>query len=223
MVDNRVCLLYSSGNIELHCSLSSWCEKYGYKLIYAFNFAEFMSKYYCNKPKFLMVDAKVPGSKNYCVDFIKSITGVCPKLFLITDSASEIGYAGDNIYTIQTKDIKDVFNIQNEYNNEEKQLSSYVTTYLKSLGLNDKYVGFRYLLSLILDIRKDKSSFNSFSTKLYPLVAKEYGTNPSSVERDIRFMIKHARQTDKFKSMVGTSSNRAVVGAILSDLDIFSL
>lgn len=61
---------------------------------------------------------------------------------------------------------------------------------IRSLGINGTYRGYRYLNYGIQLCLEDENYLLSVSKMLYPKIAKHYFTTCSSVERDIRTVIK---------------------------------
>lgn len=67
-----------------------------------------------------------------------------------------------------------------------------VTRTLHELGFSPSVRGFHYLRSGILKCFSDILLAESITTKLYPLIAKEYESTPQRVERAIRHSIEKA-------------------------------
>lgn len=61
-----------------------------------------------------------------------------------------------------------------------------ISDMLYRLGLTANYIGFSYLASAVLMVSQDSSRLLLITKRLYPEVAKEYGTNWKAVERGIR-------------------------------------
>lgn len=75
-------------------------------------------------------------------------------------------------------------------NDLELELEIKITQMLGELGVPAHIKGYRYLRSAITKIHKDKTLLDGVVTKkLYPLVAVEYKTTASRVERAIRHAV----------------------------------
>lgn len=72
---------------------------------------------------------------------------------------------------------------------EKKQIKIIISNYLKRLGVATDVHGYYYIMSGILLLIEDMSLIGKLTTKLYPEIAKEFGTTPSKVERAIRHAI----------------------------------
>ncbi|MGN1267636.1 MAG: sporulation initiation factor Spo0A C-terminal domain-containing protein [Dorea sp.] len=68
--------------------------------------------------------------------------------------------------------------------------TQHIEKLIRSLGIGATYRGFRYLNYGILLCLEDENYLLSISKLLYPEIAKAYHTTSSSVERDIRTIIK---------------------------------
>lgn len=60
---------------------------------------------------------------------------------------------------------------------------------IRSLGIRATYRGYRYLCYGVSLCLADEEYLLSISKLLYPMIAKEYNTTLSSVERDIRTVV----------------------------------
>lgn len=70
-------------------------------------------------------------------------------------------------------------------------MTSFEIEYLiRSLGIGATYRGYRYLSYGIKLCTSDEDYLLSVSKLLYPQIAKEFNTTSSSVERDIRTVVK---------------------------------
>jgi two-component system response regulator (stage 0 sporulation protein A) len=61
---------------------------------------------------------------------------------------------------------------------------------IRSLGIGATYRGYRYLYYGLKICLQDEDNLLSVGKTLYPQIAKQYQTTASSVERDIRTVIK---------------------------------
>jgi len=87
----------------------------------------------------------------------------------------------------ETKEQKEPVSITVEINNT-----------VRTLGLKAHIKGYRYIQDAILMIVEDGTMINKITKKLYPTIARTYGTTPSRVERAIRHSIEMLWQTGDF-------------------------
>ncbi len=76
--------------------------------------------------------------------------------------------------------------------NAENDLETAVTEMLLRLGIPAHINGYRYLRTAVIDTVNDERLLDSMTKRLYPDVAKKYGTTSSRVERGIRHAIESA-------------------------------
>lgn len=67
-----------------------------------------------------------------------------------------------------------------------------VTEIIHNLGVPAHIKGYHYLRTAILETAMDRTLMDSVTKRLYPLVAKQYNTTPTRVERAIRHAIETA-------------------------------
>jgi len=65
----------------------------------------------------------------------------------------------------------------------------FIVKQIKDLGINDKYLGFYFLVSIENILLNENEQINSFYKDIYPRVAKEYDKRECTIERDIRHLI----------------------------------
>lgn len=65
----------------------------------------------------------------------------------------------------------------------------FIVKQIKDLGINDKYLGFYFLVSIENILLNEKQEINSFYKDIYPRIAKEYEKNECTIERNIRHLI----------------------------------
>lgn len=84
-----------------------------------------------------------------------------------------------------------------------------VTETIRKLGVPAHILGYNYIRTAILSLINDSDLLNNITKQLYPLVASQYSSTPSCVERAIRHAIEIAwdKQTDEMTKMFMTSSN----------------
>ena len=84
-----------------------------------------------------------------------------------------------------------------EYNNKLINCK-YIVKQFKDLGIDDKYLGFYYLVSIEEKLLNDKRDFKSFYKDIYPEIALQYNKNACTIERNIRHLInQHWLSEDK--------------------------
>lgn len=79
------------------------------------------------------------------------------------------------------------------------------------LGIRANLKGFEYLKTAVKICRKDRGELDGITKRLYPSIAKEYGTSADKVEQAIR----HAIRTSWDKGEIG--EQRAVFGYCFND------
>lgn len=82
-----------------------------------------------------------------------------------------------------------------------KNVGTFVSEYLMSLGFSHKLVGFKYLKQCIELVVQNNYNFGSLSGEIYPQVAKLNQASESSIERSIRTAIKTAQGVTDFYKM----------------------
>lgn len=83
-----------------------------------------------------------------------------------------------------------------------------IATVLNSLGMPSNLLGYKYLRFAIQVAVREQEVLNSITKRLYPAVAREFGTTASNVERSIRHAIEVAwdrGDIDKLESCFGYS------------------
>jgi len=60
---------------------------------------------------------------------------------------------------------------------------------VKDLGIEPRYLGFYYIIEILDILINEEKYVKSFSKEIYPMVAKKYNKNVSSIERNIRSVI----------------------------------
>lgn len=71
----------------------------------------------------------------------------------------------------------------------ELSLEESITNFLRCLGMPAHLTGYRYIRSALIHTSHDISLLNPITKKLYPLIAKEFHTTNSCVERAMRHAI----------------------------------
>lgn len=91
--------------------------------------------------------------------------------------------------------IKAIASITTDEQNDEKEaldLERIVSDVLKQIGVPPHILGYKYLRSAIIWCFQDDKLLNCVTKKLYPRIAKEYGTTSGRAERAIRHAIEVA-------------------------------
>ncbi|SHI19007.1 Forkhead domain-containing protein [Sporobacter termitidis DSM 10068] len=71
-----------------------------------------------------------------------------------------------------------------------------IKDYLEKEGLKHSSLGFRYLVLIISIVGKDPDK-NTVLSEVYKIIATEYDASPKSIDRSIRYSIKHQDVTNK--------------------------
>lgn len=78
----------------------------------------------------------------------------------------------------------------------EKELESI----LSQLGASKKSKGYQYIIRAVLICLKDPSFLNGgVTTRLYPKIAEEFGTNPHNIDHAIQYQIQIIFQKDNLE------------------------
>lgn len=93
---------------------------------------------------------------------------------------------------------------------EESNPDNDVVLLLRSMNVPVKMIGYKYLKDAILIALEEPESLMSVTKDVYPILAEKYGTSPTNVERNIRYIIestwersKKSSRSDKVDSMFG--------------------
>lgn len=82
---------------------------------------------------------------------------------------------------------------------EDQKFFDYISSVLKSYGLNDKYRGFRYIIECIRIMHIYADDVYSLGLDIYPIVSNWYKVSQSSVEHDIRNTISESWKNYQFE------------------------
>ena len=138
-----------------------------------------------------------------------------PLIFVVSSIANErvtkeIMDLGANFYFIKPFDMNSLANrirdfmaeeeefpdsgtpLQREKTVRENTLEREVTKIIQEIGVSPHLLGYRYLRSAILLVIQDDTLLSAVTTRLYPMIAKEYGTEANRVERAMRHAIESA-------------------------------
>ena len=95
-------------------------------------------------------------------------------------------------------------------NLQSKSVDLIISSYMNSIHILPNVSGYYYLLSAIKLAVKDLLILDSITKKLYPMVANEYNTTPSRVERSMRHAIESSFRRGSLQmleEMFGNSIN----------------
>ena len=91
-----------------------------------------------------------------------------------------------------------------ELTDETVDLEKEVTDMIHSLGVPAHIKGYQYLRTAIRMAVREPSLIGAITKQLYPMIAKEYATSPSRVERAIRHAIEVAWSRGKMETLEET-------------------
>lgn len=74
----------------------------------------------------------------------------------------------------------------------ESNLKNYIEKIFLDLGIPPNVKGYKYLIAATILTEQTPAIMESFTKKLYPAVAAEYGTSAAVTERAIRYSIEKA-------------------------------
>lgn len=72
---------------------------------------------------------------------------------------------------------------------KQYDLNERITLALLIIGIPEHIKGYNYLYEAVRIVARSHNSVNRITKELYPIIAKNYGTRPSCVERAIRYAI----------------------------------
>lgn len=83
----------------------------------------------------------------------------------------------------------DTLNIKASREIKQYDLNERITLALLIIGIPEHIKGYNYLYEAVRIVAHSHNSVNRITKELYPMIAKNYGTRPSCVERAIRYAI----------------------------------
>ena len=85
-----------------------------------------------------------------------------------------------NIETLNLKAAREI---------KQYDLNERITLALLIIGIPEHIKGYNYLYDAVSIVAHSHNSVNRITKELYPMIAKNYGTRPTCVERAIRYAI----------------------------------
>ncbi|ERJ12344.1 sporulation transcriptional activator Spo0A [Haloplasma contractile] len=114
----------------------------------------------------------------------------------IISKAYEIGIDYISTAEINSKTLFNIiYHINKDVNlqkNKHFNLEYEIKHLLEMLGLKTRYVGYKYLSTILHDCYKDKNILNHGVMMFYKVTAEKYGVSKASVERAIRTCLKRS-------------------------------
>ena len=96
---------------------------------------------------------------------------------------------------------------------ENKTLEQRIVQLFKDIGISSSQNGYHYLKSAIeWNVRLSIPHTKLKIMKLYPILAKQYHTTSSNIERNMRYVIEKTFLMGKFSRMLKTARKRALIG-----------
>ena len=77
----------------------------------------------------------------------------------------------------------------------------YFINQLENINLSAKYTGYYYLIKILDVVINGEIKVKSFSREVYPIVAKHFGINECTIERNLRILIKNCWNDDVSKRL----------------------
>ncbi len=84
----------------------------------------------------------------------------------------------------------------------ESYLQTTISNNLMKIGFSPKYKGFAFLTSIIYRLFTNENSINSLRDSVYPFVSSLYGVTETSIERDVRNLVKNTFARSKTDSVL---------------------
>lgn len=154
----------------------------------------------------------IDNTKNNIDEFIETavLTGKTgSKTFILTNDIKPLISVRNEILFISqnlgTESICELIRYCLGVGNSQRQTEKYISKVLLGLGVQANLKGYRYLAEAVwMTIENPDSSYN-FNHGVYPIIAKNHGTTPTSVERAVRNSIELAydRNYRKFEDFFG--------------------
>lgn len=131
------------------------------------------------------------------------------KTFILTSDVKPLIYVRNGVLFISqnlgTESIGELIRYCLGVGNPHRQTEKCVSKVLMELGVQTNLKGYRYLTeAVLLNVVNPELSYN-FNHGVYPVIAKNHGTTPASVERAVRNSIELAydRNYRKFEEFFG--------------------
>jgi len=170
------------------------------------------------RPDIILLDLILPKKDGFAVlDFVNSkLLGKKPLIIIISalidnnfiKKALMLGVAeymikpiNLNILKFHIDKFKSSTNNHNIKNNQTNHIEEYVSNLLISIGVPPQLNGYAYLRKAIILAIENQEYIKNVTKKLYPEIAKIFGTTASKVERAIRNAIEIAWNSDKYENI----------------------
>lgn len=179
-------------------NLEEVCRDKNLLITQAYNFCDMVDKLATYRYSIIFIDnSSFPASddvldllklKNYYVPFVvvlnrtplpfNALNVLCvnPENYLDLDKAVDYCKANDK---------------SQSFLYSESFLQETISDNLIKLGFSRKYKGFAFLSSIIYRLFTNENSINSLRNSVYPFVASLYGVTETSIERDVRNLLKN--------------------------------
>lgn len=135
----------------------------------------------------------------------------------------------DKIYNLKNAHLQSFQAIIDSNNNASyEQPEQFVSTLLKASGFSPNLKGYLYLKEAVLMEIEERCHLGSMTKKIYPEIAKKYGTTPSCVERAMRHSIEKAwkisdgKEINKILGIAETNMKKPSNGQLIKTIvDIY--
>ncbi len=218
-------VIVADDNKELVLMISEFLKMKGFEVIGQFNSGKELLDYLqTNTADLLLLDIFMPERDGISVleELNKGVICRPGKIIMLSAfnneqliaRASDLGadyfilkpIVLDELYT----SVEGVLNQENiapgSYNkfrgHDEEELTQRISNYLHNIGIPSHIKGYKFLTNAVILVYKDFNILDSITKKLYPTVAKNFGTTDSRVERAIRHAIEVAWKDESNKEYI---------------------
>ncbi|MGN0162962.1 MAG: sporulation transcription factor Spo0A [Candidatus Ornithomonoglobus sp.] len=176
---------------------------------YALDGEEGLEMALITRPDAIVLDAVMPRLDG--IGFLRKLNAAKPERMpvIVMNSASQMSsmlntaiHYGVNYFMVKPQSCSDICDtifdllssdkearLSEHKKQEEMSLEENVTSFLRCLGMPAHLSGYRYIRSALIRTTNDISLLNPITQKLYPVIAKEFNTSDSCVERAMRHAI----------------------------------
>ena len=218
-------LLLAGPEFSLASTLKAALKEKGYELIYVNSFESFIDHVVHTKDCIIFIDK----NRFRFLRIIKALVEKCSffqehMIVYLTDNAERLTNLenGSNVVVFNYKEL--VQNLsgvikrseinKNIYSFGDKEvISNIITEFLLKCGLSPKYVGFDYIVQIVLMCANNNFVLNKLQKDIYPKISLVYKVPVVNIERNIRSAITYLRRNEDFDFLL-----TEVVGKIPNNL-----
>ena len=208
-------LLLADSEFSMASEIKSALKDRGYELIYINSFESFVDHVVLAKDCLIFIDKK----RGRYLNIIKSLVEKCTffKEHLVVYLTDETGFSGKalvngNVMAFHYNEIVSnlgsiirksevLKNLPTSFE-EREAVVSVVTELLINCGVSPKYVGFDYIVQIVLMSMGSNFVLNKLQKDVYPKISLMFGVPACNIERNIRSIVGYASRSGKFKKLI---------------------